>query len=196
MSEGVRRVSCVFTAFAVSVIFLACRGANRTELSLANMQSLESLLRQGVLMLRKGDRVSLQRAEAAFELGYELAPDDPRVLDGLGAVAFLYGRQSSAKQRFEQAIRSSPKYARAYVHLALVAERRGDKMEALRLLREALRLDPLEFRGRNNLAGILFDGATTSEERAVALQELLKARFESPLGDRIIEENIKRMRTE
>jgi hypothetical protein len=119
------------------VLLGGCRPAEHRVPSFDRMRRLEQLLREGVFHLRRRDAPSLRRAQAAFELAHELFPGDPRAIDGLGAVAFYDGARRLAKRKFEEAVAIQPSYARGYVHLALLAEERGDRPEALSLARFA-----------------------------------------------------------
>lgn len=185
-----RVVSQLFRGTIACALLLACGVQPTPDPTLLQLRRLEQLLREGVLYLRKGNEPSLRRAQAAFELAYEISAKDPRVLDGLGSVAFHRGAPETARYYFEQATMTSPTYARAFAHLALLAEKNGERTKALHLLQTALALDPLDYRARNNYGGMLVDEASTPEQRSIALQELLKARSEAPAGDPVIDGNL------
>ena len=120
-------------------------------------RSLEQLLNSSVLWMRSEEGNYLDQAESALRLAAELAPRDPRVIDGLGCVYWRRGDFSAAEKYFKQAANLDASYERAYVHLALVAERKGMNEEAGRLLEHALFLNPLDYRARNNYAVHLRD---------------------------------------
>lgn len=139
-------------------------------------QKLEELIRVAILHLRKGTSDSYLHAAAEFELARELAPDDPRILDGLGCVAVRQQNFNTAEHLFKEAILRNNSYDRAYAHLAYIADMRGEKKAAEELLAIAVKINPLNYRARNNYAVLLVEqegeaGALPSHAR----DELLKA---------------------
>lgn len=140
-------------------------------------------------MLREANPQAVRSAQVAFSAAYELAPQDPRVIDGLGCVAFQQGRLDSASRYFLSAMHIDPKYDRAYAHLALVAEKKGQYGEAGRLHKMALLVNPLNYRARNNYAIFLAD----SDKKLLARYELTKARIFSEAMEPIIERNIRQL---
>lgn len=150
-------------------------------------KKLQALLIEATAALRAPAGGDLERAEAALRLAAELRESDPRVADGLGAVAWRRGRYADAERLFQRAIALDPNYDRAYSHLALLAERRGDRRRARELLEEAVRLNPLNFRARNNLAAVLLDEGNDRRAR----NELTKASAAGGAGDLVIERNLR-----
>ncbi len=133
---------------------------------------LQELLRAGNRSLRLGDWDNLDHAQSAYTLARELSPEDPRVIDGLGCVAWRKGNAEQAEFYFRRAAELNRAYDRPVAHLALVAEQRGHTVAAKELLQRALQLNPLNFKARNNLAATLMRG---DEHLADAQRELLKA---------------------
>ena len=112
---------------------------------------------RAVYWMRVGE---LYKAQAELEIAAELNNYDPRVLDGLGAVEYRFGRYDRAKLFFQQAIRENPKYDRPYAHLAMVAWVNGDRNASIDLLNKAIEINPLNRRNYNNLFVILKEGGT------------------------------------
>jgi|GEM_PF-3305824 len=149
--------------------------------------TLRSALTQATADLRQGDEPGLDRAFAALEVARDLAPNDPRVFDGLGAVEYRRRNSKLAESFFKRAISLNPDYDRPYAHLALIAEDRGDRAAAIELLKLAIKLNPLNFRARNNLAKLLKDDGADAE----AYKELLKAYQSGAQDDIVIAHNLK-----
>ena len=144
--------------------------------SLAREARLVSLLGDATASLRSPASMALSDAEAALQLALELAPEDPRVIDGLGCVAWRRGESERAKELFQQVLILNPLYDRAFVHLALIAQDEGDDPAAAALLQRALELNPLNVRARNNYALLLGGrGTENSELLDVARREIRKA---------------------
>lgn len=137
---------------------------------------LQELLAKGVFDLEGNSKESVDRAQAAFELAKALSPEDPRVLDGLGSVAFRRGDYLKAKGLFQQAVMADESYDPAYMHIAAVAEHNGDLLAAYQLLQKAIEKNPLNYRAHNNL-GVFLLKYNSKEEASVkhAKNELLKA---------------------
>lgn len=141
-------------------------------------QKVLELLSQGTEALRRQTPDGVDFAHGAYTLAYELKPRDARVQDGLGAVAFFRGQLNDAEAFFKSAAALDPNYDRPYAHLALVAEKRGDLTAARELLLIALRMNPLNYRARNNYATLLLaqPGGALTDRRSVeqAYKHLLR----------------------
>lgn len=159
----------------------------------AKEQKLVSLLTIATQDLRAN---KLAPAEAALKLAQELSPDDPRVLDGLGCVAWRRGNYDLAEEFFKRALSQNGLYDRGYMHLAFIAAERGDSRAAEELLRISLQLNPLNFRARNNLAAELLDAGARPGARAEAYNELLIAIQSAQKADVVLGENLLRAQRE
>ena len=163
--------------FALFVLFSACGWPTplTPEQRALREQKLRELLRHGNAELQAGDWDSLDRAQGAYSVARELSPEDPRVIDGLGCVAWRKGNAELAELYFKRAVELSPVYDRPLAHLAAVAESRGHQQAAAELLLKALALNPLNFRARNNFAAVLINTSAKGPPLAEAQRELLKA---------------------
>jgi len=149
-------------------------------------QELRGLLYKTVLLLRKGDSESLVQAESMLLLAQELRFNDARILDGLGCLAWRRGDMDLASRYFRDSIAKDPNYDRPYVHLASIAESRGDVSTAKELLVMALKINPMNYRARNNLMALLVDKEGDVPQ---AYRELLKVKEGVGEIDPIFEHN-------
>lgn len=183
----IRKVSGVVCLFLVlQGCAIAPQGAD-----LSSQQQALQLIDLGVLQLRCG---KLQQAQASFEVAYQLN-SSAQALDGLGAVAFLGGEISQAKEYFLAAISLEPEYAEAYANLGLLMEASQNYKEAQLYYRRSIELAPHNFRARNNLAALMREQQLTgkgvdrqSVDTAQVRQELFRAQSISPNG--LIEQNL------
>jgi len=154
-----------------------------------NIQEKEvvRLLTLSVRAMRRGDTAGFRDAEAALGLARELKPGDPRIYDGLGCLAFRRGNLDLAEYFFKKALERDLLYDRAYAHLALIAQERGDIESALELLKIAVETNPTNYRSRNNLAALM---STYRIDPPWAFQELLKAVETQQLPDSITAHNL------
>lgn len=137
-------------------------------------QRIRQLLSSGNRSLRAGDE-GLDAALASYTIARELAPEDPRVLDGLGCVAWRKGNIDMAEMYFRRAAELDSRYDRPVAHLALVAEARGHRRAALGLLVRAVQMNPLSFRARNDFAAEILRIHRSGKELGEAHREILKA---------------------
>lgn len=128
-------------------------------------QQVQLLITKSIDEMTKDARAALDSANNALELARDLDPRDPRVLDGLGCVEWRRGNHDLAAYFFEKALKADPNYDRAYVHLALYEELNQRPDSAERLLRTAIKLNPMNFRARNNYAALLLDKGLRHEAR-------------------------------
>ena len=150
----------------------------------------QDLVDQGTVYLRLGD---LDRARSSFEVAWDLARLSA-ALDGLGCVAFLSGDLELAQARFIKAYEMNPDSAEPIANLALLYDAVGDKTHAEKLYRFAIKLDPDNYRARNNLGALIGDKGQLLRSREYkyrAKAELLRAQAlaDSPL----ISENLERL---
>ena len=140
--------------------------------------------------MRKGDLEGFSNAHALLELAYEIAPGDPRVLDGFGCLAWRRGQVNLAEDYFKKALELDETYDPAYAHLALVAESKGEYQAARELLGLALRHNPLNYRARNNLAQALITRGGSSQKQRAYL-ELRKSYYAGGIEDPVVLFNMK-----
>lgn len=86
-------------------------------------------------------------------------PGEYRALDLLGVIRVMQQDESHAERLFTQAIQAKNDFAPAHAHLGLLYLKLERSDDALRELREALRLDPKRTDAANALVRILLDQA-------------------------------------
>lgn len=195
------RWQCIRQVILAAVFIFCCAACGfvgiKQELSLEQEVAIEArlveLLTTATLELRKGGEASVERAAAVLELAREIKPRDPRILDGLGCVEWHRGNLRLAEHFFKRAIAEDAQYDRGYEHLALIAEERGDLPAAEDLLDISLRLNPLNFRARNNRALLMLKNGSDSQSRYRAYQELLKAYASGARGETALMRNIRQL---
>ncbi|MBL7663353.1 hypothetical protein JNK13_11440 [bacterium] len=181
----------------LSLVILTCTGcfkpARPDATTLARRdQELKSLLTQAVIGLRKNTTEGRDQALGALTVAIELAPQDARVLDGLGSLYFQEENYQAAKSYFKRAIAADPQYSRPYAHLALIARKESNQSEAERLSRIALKKNPLNFRARNNFAVI----EQELGKHNYAADEFYRAHLASKQRARLIRSNINKQKEE
>lgn len=128
-----------------------------------------------VLDFRRGwntDRItSIDRAIELARKGVELDDSSPEVLWSLGYVYLFKLQYQQATEALERAIRLAPSYADGYGLLALINNVSGAPEEAVRLIKQAMKLNPHHtFEYPYNL-GRAYYSLGRYEEAAAALQE-------------------------
>ena len=73
---------------------------------------IQDSLAKGVAHLNSSAESSLAQAMASFHVAWQLAPEDPRVLDALGCIYYRLGQYEIARNMFKEAIRRNEKYDR------------------------------------------------------------------------------------
>lgn len=81
-------------------------------------------------------------AEAAFERGLRLAPDDPAILSNLAVLARRRGEFAKALDCLERRARATPRDPAAWIDLGHTALRAGQVARASAALQHAVELDP------------------------------------------------------
>ena len=94
-------------------------------------------------------------AIAIFERGARRYADDDRFLLNLGNTYLSEGKISEARDALHRTLAINPENAQAHNLLGLCGVRTGDTQDAERNFREAIRLEPLLPKPRNNLATLL-----------------------------------------
>lgn len=158
----------VWVIVTLSLSFPACGPIPGPTLS--DQQRALELIDTGTVYLRAGE---LDRAQAAFEVAYRLAPG-AEALDGMGAVCFAKSQEACAEQFFKAAYQLEEEYSQAVAHLALLRERQGRRNEARALYEKALAADPTNFRAYNNYA-VFLAGSGGGGQAEAALAQLYRA---------------------
>lgn len=165
-----------------------------TELNVQQEVAREKRVRELLIeardLLRSNSVKNHRHALQALELGRELMPSDPRILDGIGCVEWRLGNEKTAEYFFKKALASKPNYDRAYAHLALVAESRGEFVAAIGLYRRALNHNPMNARARNNLAVLLLDNSRDPLVRRRAEEQIRRAAHSFSKKDAVVEYNL------
>lgn len=113
----------------------------------------EVVARLALIYKDLGDRTSIKLAERA----YLMAPDDPFVLYVSGVVTLQADNKPlEASEFLERAVRRDPSSAIYKYELGRAYFARGNRIEARRLLRQAVNLDP-DFKGAIDARRILLD---------------------------------------
>ncbi|MCC6220891.1 MAG: hypothetical protein IT291_06600 [Deltaproteobacteria bacterium] len=149
-------------------------------------RKLISIMNQVTRHLDSDSTSAFDSARALLSLAESLSPDDPRVADGFGCLAWRENDFDLAEEYFKKAVSLDSNYDRGYAHLALVAMQNGDREAAKKLFEIALYLNPLNYRARNNFAGLLIEGGETKE----AYEELLKAQGSGATDEWEIQNNL------
>jgi tetratricopeptide (TPR) repeat protein len=152
----------------------------------ARARAMERLLKQASIDLERNTPRALNRAEGALRLVSEIAPEEPRALDGLGCIAFRRKRFGEAEGFFKKALDVAPDYAAAWAHLALIAEGRGHLHAAKALYQRALEKNPLNYRARNNYAVFILENLQSPSS---GFEELQKALAQGGTREAILSNN-------
>ena len=151
----------------ICLISTSCIGVNSphfsVEDSMRRNENISTLLSNAIYEMNLNSDESLERAMASLMIAKELNAFDPRIWDGLGSVEYRKRNFDQAEKYFKEAVRLNPGYDRPYMHLALIAEKRGDIITSYQLLRQAIHKNPTNFKARNNLAVLLSKYAGTDE---------------------------------
>ena len=124
---------------------------------------------------RAAERGDAPLARTLLERALLLDPESPGAHSDLGNVHLLLGEDAEAERRYTAALAVSANYAPALANLGLVRARRGERAEALELLRRAVRADPHSERAIGGIVGWLPDDAVPHED--IALMREITVRF-------------------
>jgi tetratricopeptide (TPR) repeat protein len=165
---------------SVIILAISCVPQDTARLSPLEIakrdESVSQLLTNAIFDMRLDTKENLDRAEAALLVAKELNVLDPRVWDGLGSIEYRRENYDLAEKYFQKSIQLNPGYDRPYVHLALIAEKRGDILASYQLLRIAIHKNPTNYKTRNNLAALLNNYSNgDSEMQKSAHNEITKA---------------------
>jgi len=132
----------------------AYRRKGRTEESIHHLQKVLELEPDRVSTLNQTARLNLsgihiqrgeyaQAAELARGLVEEPTFEAPwRGLTNLGWAQYRLGQLDEAQRHLEQAVQYNPRYWPALLNLGILEDDRGRRLEALRLFKEVLALEP------------------------------------------------------
>jgi tetratricopeptide (TPR) repeat protein len=129
------------------------------------------------------DLKNYQEAEGALKKAIEMQPLWPAPHTNLANLYLLQGRKAEAAANFEAAINANPRDPAGYLSLALLHERDKDYGNAITVYERALRENPGFWFAANNLAFLLAETSTQTEDlgRAKALaEEAIKQRPNEP----------------
>jgi tetratricopeptide (TPR) repeat protein len=124
-------------------LFVAAHLAHRTSFDLA--------FARGQWLLRQNFR----EAEGSYLAALAIRPDDPIVLNNLGAVLRAKGDLDGAVITYREALRLDPRLATTLNNLGVVLRAKGDVAGAIACYREAIRIDPRDAKSHANLARAL-----------------------------------------
>lgn len=125
----------------------------------------------------------LDPAEKELQSVLRAEPGEYRALDLLGVIRVLQHEETQAENLFAQAVRTKPDFAPAHAHLGLLYLKLARSEDAIRELREALRLDPSRNDAAAALVHTLEEQAQTASESGnwdAALRALKDARNYAP----------------
>lgn len=140
----------VAALFLVICFMSACTVMQNSPL---DEQRAQEMVDRGVSFLRTA---SYEQAEASFRVAAELA-QIPAAYDGLACVHFLRGNVLEAKSLYKKIISWFPSYARSRANLALIYDLEGQSSAAAALYEDALSLEPLNYKVRNNYGALLLN---------------------------------------
>lgn len=109
------------------------------------------------------DPANIRTAEAACARAYSVGSQLPQVLAEVGLLYMTTGKEEGAEALFRRALEVDPQYATAIRGLASVHERRLEFDEAERRLMQAARLQPGNWRTRNELGSLYFSTGRYAE---------------------------------
>ncbi|VEU24305.1 DEKNAAC105603 [Brettanomyces naardenensis] len=149
------------------------KGLEYLEKALSESARPRTYVIMGLIKADKGDYVG---ADADFNKGIKLLPDDPDIYYHYGQIFYLVGDLAKAQANFEKAKVLNPNNVYSYIQLACLAYRQGDSKKCDTLFKEAKSKFPTSAEVPNYYGEILFDrqdfdGALKQFETAARLQE-------------------------
>jgi tetratricopeptide (TPR) repeat protein len=166
------RLFVVVAAFLFAQTLLSAQNAN-PQSPTVQLQNAAKAISAGKLDL----------AEKELQSVLHEAPGEYRALDLMGVVRVLQHQEPKAEDLFTEAVRRNPDFAPAHAHLGLLYLNLARIDDAVRELRETLRLDPNRTDAAGALVHILEQQAQTASESAnwdEALRLLKDARKYAP----------------
>ena len=122
-----------------------------------------------------------QPAEDAFEEAIRIRPDWPAPHANLARLYLAQGKQQEAIEKFEASLAAHPKAPQAYLSLCKIYEGAGDYQKAIGVYERALEYKPDFWVAANNLAFLLSEQSTGSQDLERAM-ELAQKAYRSAAG--------------
>ena len=166
------RILLLASAFLFARVSLAAQSSSP--------QSAALLLQKAAKEISAGQ---LDPAEKELQSVLRAEPGEYHALDLLGVVRVLQHQETQAEDLFAQSVRREPDFAPAHSHLGLLYLKLARTEDAIRELREALRLDPRRTDAAGALIHTLQEQAQTASEAGnwdEALRALKDARNYAP----------------
>ena len=116
-----------------------------------------------------------QPAEDALEEAIRIRPDWPAPHANLARLYLAQGKQQEAIQKFEASLAAHPKAPQAYLSLCKIYEGAGDYRKAIGVYERALEYMPDFWVAANNLAFLLSEQSTGSQDLERAMELAQKA---------------------
>ena len=153
--------------------------------SLEEKAKVQNLIDKAKVEIQLGQ---IEKAKTYVEIAAALAPNEPSVVDARGCIAWYYQDYLTAKKHFNNAILLDQGFENAYVNLAYIEEQKGSIVEAKKILEQVLRINPLNYKARNNYAALLYDNFDKQEAKS-HLQMAIAGVNETGKVDRILISN-------
>lgn len=142
------------------------------------MEELREMLQSAISYEIRGTRAlngaDWKTAVMEFRQGLALEPSNPTLRHKLGTALYVSGEVRAAQEAFEEVIRESPEYARAYYSLGVLLESQDRHRAAIERLSAAVAHEPDYVEARVRLAEVLrrtgrLQEAVTHYDRALAV---------------------------
>lgn len=153
--------------------------------SLPRKANVEEMIKVKNLISEARNKIvagELDEAESLIMLANEINSMDPMVIDAYGCLAWHRKDDVLAETLFKQAISVDPSFENSYVNLAFIYETKGELLKARELLKKALKINPLNYKARNNYAAMLIG-------TEFGKKEFTKAINTAPRMDSVLEYN-------
>ncbi len=150
----------IFSLFSLSACSLPAMPRVPT---LEERAKVKILIEKATVEIKTGE---IGKAKAYVDIAEALAPNDPRVIDAKGCIAWYYKDYFEAKKHFDNAILIDRSFENAYVNLAYIEEQKGRIIDAKIILENVLKINPLNHKARNNYAALLYDNFNQEEAKS------------------------------
>jgi len=115
--------------------------------------SFEKYIEMGNNLIENGEP---EIARKCFQKALTIKGENHVALDGLAWTYHMEGNNTKARKLLERSIRKNPKFAEAYTDLGCVLFELGDIIEAERMHKKSLDIDPTRDDAKWNLAYLYF----------------------------------------